>query len=227
MRSLDKHLDSVATRMGGFLRGFDDPRVHLGSTGRFNAEFRKVMGLPAVHLPGEKRAISYVDAAGQFRVQAPAIPSPGPVDPVITMVRGLADIPVTLDTAHRELRPAALRKDLAALLRMPVMLFYVSLSNREAFFGRLAEVAARESFPLITAGEQAQASRCPSCRSALPPLRQAQVLKCGSCGVLLENVRALPMVPGVAAMVSFELLRRMVDLDLVTSYQEEGKIVTL
>jgi predicted RNA-binding Zn-ribbon protein involved in translation (DUF1610 family) len=229
MKSLDKHLDSVAERMGGFLRGFDDPRVHLGSTARFNGEFRKVLALPAIHPSGEKKRISYSEAVGQFRVPALAGTASAPADPVTAMLRGLADAPVALDRARRELHPAALRNDLAALLRMPAMLFYVSISDQEAFFERLAQIAAREAFPLIMARDQglkAQA-RCPSCGSALTPQRQGQVLQCGSCGMRLENVRSLPLVPGAAAAVSYELLRRMVALDLVVSYQEEGKIVPL
>ena len=35
------------------------------------------------------------------------------------------------------------------------------------------------------------------------------------------------MVSGVSALVSYELLRRMTALELVISYQEEGKIVPL
>jgi len=229
MHTLDKHLDSVATRMGGFLRGFGDPRVHVGSTARFHAEFRKVMAFPALHPPGEKRTISYSEAAGRFLAPSIAGASRGPSDPVAEMVRGLIDVPMSVSALRRELPMETLRNDLAALLRTPVVLFYVSLSDQKAFFGRLAEIAARDGFPLITGEGQAQGSRarCHSCGTALPAPQQGKPLQCGSCGMAFESVRALPMVPGVVALVSYEMLRRMVALDLVVSYQEEGKVVPL
>ena len=229
METLDRHLDAVATRMGGFLREFGNPRVHLGSAARFSAEFRRLMALPAIHAPGGKRMISYSEAAEFFRAPSAGAGSTRPAEPVTTMVWGLSQASVPDGAIRGELPLEALRKDLATLLRLPVLLFYLSISNREAFFARLAEIAARDGFPLVTGEGRPQASGipCRSCGSALPSPQQGQALKCTMCGQSYESVRALPMVSGVVALVSFEMLRRIVALELVDSYQEEGKIVPL
>ncbi len=225
METLDQRLDAVASRMGGFLRGFRDPRVHLGSAARFNVEFRRIMSLRALNAPGAKHPISYSEAAESFRAPAAAAASSGPADPVTTMVQGLGQAADGHASLRRELPLGTLRQDLSALLRVPALFFYVSISDREAFFTRLAGIAASEGFPLI-AGEGSGA-RCRSCGSVLLAAQPGRPLKCSTCGQAHESVRALPMVSGVTALVSFELLRRIVALDLVESYQEEGKIVPL
>ena len=225
----EKHLDAVATRMGGFLRGFNDPRIHSGSAAGFNAEFRNVMAWPALHLPGEKRTISYSEAAASLLAPAVTADIYEAADPVGTMIRGLCEVPDSAAALRRVFPPATLQNDLAMLLRRPALLYYLSITDREAFFARLAGIARKDSFPLVTGEGQVQGSgsSCPACGSALPPPRQGEALKCGSCGLAIESVRTLPVVSGVVALVSFEMLRRIVALDLVDSYQEEGKIVPL
>ena len=56
-------LDAVAVRMGGYLRGFDDPHIHVGSRVGFILEFRKIMDFPALSQPGQSKKISYAEAA--------------------------------------------------------------------------------------------------------------------------------------------------------------------
>jgi hypothetical protein len=125
------------------------------------------------------------------------------------------------------LQPAPLRGGLAALLRLPAMVFYLQVTDTALFFARLAKIAELEAFPLAAgSGEPlATAAYCPACGSRWSPRALSSgIQRCASCGKALEVVRSLPLVSGVGCMVSFELLRRMTDLDLVVSYQEEADI---
>jgi len=226
---VDLHLNTVARSLGRFLRGFDDPRVHNGSPELFQREFRKVMAIPGLRVPGQAKAISYAEAAASgHRPPGPAS-AKAPDSPVSVLVLGLT-IPATSSRgAGLELPLEPLGHDLAALLRAPVLLFYLQVSDRDRFLRELAAIARRDGFPLLPAATDPAAGPppCPACGSALPPDHPGRSLQCGTCGIRLERARPLPLVPGVTATVSFEMLRRLVALDLVTQYQEEGTIIPL
>jgi len=222
--SLDQHLDAVARRMGGFLRGFDDPRLHVGSADLFVKEFKIVMDCPALHPPGGERTISYSEAAGSFRVSPITTVHKELEDPVSAMVRGLGESSLFAAREGKELPLDKLREDLAALLRVPTLLFYFQISDRTAFFTSLEQMAKKFDFPVVTEGGGSIPGHCPVCGSNLPPGPHRRILRCGACGRPLEIIRPLPLVSGIAATVSYEMLRQMVALDQVFSYQEEGNI---
>ena len=107
------------------------------------------------------------------------------------------------------------------------MLFYLQVSHAAAFFSRLAKLARQEGFPVAAgSGEPLpNAGYCPACSSRWSPGPLGSgIQSCTSCGKALEVVRSLPLVPGVGCRISYELMRRIVAIDLVTSYQEEGVI---
>lgn len=224
---LDRHLKSVARTMGGFLRGFDDPRMHTGSADLFAKEFRKVLNHPALRLPDGNKVVSYAAAAGSYRTPADAEAVAEPANPISVLLRGLNESAPFSAHARGLLQPAPLREDLDALLRVPILLFYLQVTDTAALFARLAKIAEQEAFPLaVDSGEPlAAAGHCPACGSRWSPgARGSGIQRCTSCRKALEVVRSLPLVSGVACRVSYELLRRMVALDLVVSYQEEGNI---
>jgi len=224
---LDRHLKSVARTMGGFLRGFDDPRMHTGSADLFVKEFRKVLDHPALHLPDGNQVVSYAAAAGSYRTPADATTAAEPDNPISVLLRGLNESAPFGAHARDLLQPAPLCADLAALLRVPILLFYLQVTDTAAFFARLAKIAEQETFPLVAGSGRplATATCCPACGSRWSPgARSSGMQRCASCGEALEVIRSLPLISGVGCMVSYELLRRMVALDLVVSYQEEGNI---
>jgi hypothetical protein len=227
---LDRHLKTVARTMGGFLRGFENPRLHTGSADLFIREFRKVLVHPALHLPDGNQVVSYAAAAGSYRVPADVAAAAEPDNPISVLVRGLNESAPFSAHARHILHPVPLRADLAALLRLPALLFYLQVTDTAVFFARLAKIAEQEAFPLAAGSSEslAAAGYCPACRSKWSPgTPSSGIQRCACCGKALEVVRSLPLVSGVGCMVSYELLRRMVALDLVVSYQEEGNIRTL
>jgi len=229
METLERHLDAVAGRMGGFLRGFYDPRVHVGSKAGFILEFRKIMDLPALGQPGHLKKISYAKAAASCRVSMPSAEIAAASDPVSTLVRGLHEASILSGETRGELPLDALESDLTSLLRIPIMVCYLSIADRERFFADVKRMAGSQGLPLVALEEMPEHGRvaCPKCGWQLLPARHATILQCGKCAKQFEFVRSLPMVSAVAALVSYEILRRMVALDVVNSYQEEGKIVPL
>jgi len=225
---LSKHLDGICRRMGGFLRGFGDPRIHLSPVSGFITEFRKIMNLAVLHPPGEKQLISYAAAVTAYRVLKVQA-SGEPADPVAILLQGLAGQSLVAPDLRRKLPLEILRGDLVALLRTPALHFHITVSDRAAFSTAVEEIAGAEGFPLVQQQGPGQGGKksCAFCRSPLATMQPGQILKCGSCMQALESIRWLPMVPAVAADVSFDLLRRLVSLEVVRSYQQEGKIVLL
>jgi ribosomal protein L37AE/L43A len=229
MEALEQYLDTVAVQMGAFLRGFDNPRIHVGSKAGFIREFRKVMDLPALGQPGHADKISYAKAAISFRVSMPSAEGATVSDPVSTLVRGLHEAAHLSGETRRELPLNALTSQLISLLRVPIMVYYLAIADRKRFFNDAKRMAGSRGLPLVALEEMPEKGRvgCPQCQSQLLPARYATILQCGKCGQQFEFVRSLPMVAAVAALVSYEMLRGMVALDVVVSYQEEGKIVPL
>lgn len=220
---LDSNLDSLAIRMGGFLRGFNDPSVHLGSSARFAVEFRKILELPELHSTGIERAFSYSEAARRYRFAHLEATGNDPSDPVSTMIRGLSCAPQPAAGIQGEHPLWRLREDLQRILRVPALLFYLQVADRAAFYIKLNEVARKGSFPLA-AGWKGSGMSCPSCTGAIMPDKDQGAFRCIQCGLYCESIRPLPMVPGVVATVSYDMLREVVALDLVETYQEEGEI---
>ena len=225
----DRHLDAVALGLGKFLRGFDNPSVHTGSPEHFTREARKLMTIAALQVPGQSRAITYAEAAATgYGPPAPA-PARAPDSPLALLLLGLTVTGPRAHGARFELPLEPLRKEVAALLRVPVLLFYLQVSDRELFFRELEAIARRDAFPLwpVTAEDGGTPLPCPACGAPMPPDRAGISVRCPACRAGIERVRSLPMVPGAAATVSYEFLRRMVALPLVTQYQEEGTIQPL
>jgi hypothetical protein len=226
---LSKHLDEVAMCMGRFLRGFDDPAIHLGTASSFVAEFRKIMGIQILRQPGERQMASYASATSMYRV-CPIHPlGTESSDPVSTMIHGLTAPAPAAPDLRRKLPLETLHEDISALLHTPAMHFYLKLRDRGGFFSALEQISRTGGFPLVLQDISSKADRilCPLCRAPLSAVRPGQILKCESCSQALESVRALPMVPAAVAAVSYEMLREMLDLQQVEGYQEEGKIVPL
>jgi hypothetical protein len=227
--SLSRHLDAVSRRMGRFLRGFDDPRVHTGSVASFVAEFRRILDLATLRRPGEEHPISYAAATATCKTHSAAIAGTESSDPVSAMIQGLEAPSLHSPDLRRQIPLEMLQEDIMGLLRMPALRFYIAISDRHAFFGRLDEIVKKGAFPLVkaesaTAGGKAQ---CPFCHSQFQLESHSRLSQCGACWRPLECVRSMPMVSAVVATVSYEMLRRIVSMDLVESYQAEGKIVPL
>ena len=216
MRSpYDLYLDAIAARMGRYLRGFDDPRIHLGSPGRFASQFRKVMELPALHRAGEDRLVSCAEALSSLAMRRDEAAGGQSANPAALMTQ-------VLEAAGGGMPGETLRKDVEELLRFPALSFYLQVSNRKAFFTALREVAANNAFRLATRSKDSRIV-CSVCRNPVLPETGFPV-RCLVCNRAIEAVSPLPMVPAVAAFVSYEMLRQMVAIDTVETYQEESEI---
>jgi hypothetical protein len=219
---LEKHLNDVAGRMGGFLRGFRDPRVHLGSTERFAAQFRILMECPLFHSSAASRTVSFAEAAGSFRVPASDPAAAEPATPASALIQGLREAESFAPENAGELIPARLLDDVSALLRVPALVFYLQFSDRALFFATLGDVASRNGFRLAkSSGSQ---MICPTCGSPLIRGGSPPAARCNSCSRSVETVMPLPMVHGAVASVSYEMLRHAVAMNVVETYQEESEI---
>jgi hypothetical protein len=229
MEALERHLDAIAVRVGGFLRGFNDPRIHVGSMPGFILEFRKIMDLPALGQPGQSQKISYTKAATACHVSISSTRAEGVSEPVSALIHGLQEAPPMRGQTRYELPLRSLESDLTALLRVPMMSYYLAIADRKRFFTEVKRMAANGGFPLVALEEMPEHGRvaCLNCGYQLLPASHVTTLQCAQCKRHFELVRSLPMISAVAALVSFEMLRRMVALDEINSYQEEGKIVAL
>ena len=98
--SLARQLDNLALQMGGFLRGFEDQHIHVGSAASFISEFRKVLEYPMIHQSCDKLPISYAVAVENYRV-----PPPDGIaaDPAAIMIQGLAQPSVHAPDVRRKL----------------------------------------------------------------------------------------------------------------------------
>jgi hypothetical protein len=220
---LDSHLNALAGCMGRHLRGFDDPRVHLGTETRFAGEFKKVLDFPALRVPDGDRVVSYSEAVGMFCAPA-SRPGAEIEDPVSTMMQGLAGPQALARKPCPELAADRLFKDLSMLLRTPLLRFYLQVADPRTFQSNLQEMAGREGFPLAFGLRESELV-CPSCRAPLSRGARSLPARCIRCKQTYETATLLPMVSGAAASISYEMLRRMVGLESVLSYQEEGEIL--
>jgi hypothetical protein len=137
---LDRHIGRIALGMGRFLRGFEDPAVHVGTPLQFCREFRKALELPILRDPESNREVSYVHALEFF--SAPAVETEAD-DPVHILMRGLSGPPATAAGPRREPQGGALRQDLENILRAPVMRFYFSVSDPDSFLRTMERIAFR------------------------------------------------------------------------------------
>ncbi len=217
------HLEEVAVLMGGFLRGFEDSRVHLGTAARFAGEFGRLMRIPALHPSAGDKAVSYAEAAGSYRVPEHAVFDARAADPVSVLIRGLTGSPA-LESAHPlgVLHPESLRADLGRLLRIPLLRFYLQVAKREAFCTLLKGIAQHGGFP-VSGTLRGLPDACPACGHRLA-FDAGGAPQCPACSQTLETFLTLPMVPGVRALVSYEMLRQVLELNLVETYQEESEI---
>ena len=140
---LNRHLEQVALRMGGFLRGFDDPAVHVGTRGQFVRAFRRLLELPLIQDPTSGVSLSYVQALGVLCAPEPLTQAEGPLD---VLMRGLG---VPRNAGLRLAHPVTantIQHDLNRLLREPELRFYFCVSDLESFLAHVRQIADREGF---------------------------------------------------------------------------------
>lgn len=218
---LRRHLDSIAGRMGRHLRGFEDPAVHLGTASSFAREFDKVFRFPALRVPSREGVVTYADAVRRYRYAG--IEKAAADDPVMTMARGLRGPQTMAHERRAELPAEPLLEDLGALLRTPLLRFYLQVHETKRFRAELESTARAGRFALAVAARASEAA-CPACGRRLERDRSGPA-RCPSCGRTYETVAWLPLGSGIAASVSYEFLRRLVALESVAAYQEESRIV--
>src|ERR1022692_2165992 len=140
---LNRHLEQIALRMGGFLRGFDDPAVHVGTRGQFVRAFRRLLELPLIQDPTSGVSLSYVQALGVLRAPEPLTQAEGPLD---VLMRGVGGPPnAVLQLAH-PVTANTIQHDLNGLLREPELHFYFCVSDLESFLAHARQIADREGF---------------------------------------------------------------------------------
>jgi hypothetical protein len=209
-------LREIGARMGRFLPGFDDPRFHLGSPDAFASQFVKIMDLPMLHREG--KLISCAEAFGISPTAVGRVLDKNFEDPASLMAG-------CVRAANAQTPEEEILEDIRNLLRYPALSFYLQVSELNAFFAALADMAVRQAFRLATQlpGAPAACSWCsyPMARDALFPL------KCAACNCYVEAVLSVPMIPAVHAFVSYEMLRNLVALPFIETYQEESEIWTM
>ncbi len=218
---LRRHLDAIAGRMGRHLRGFDDPGIHTGTESSFAREFDKVFRYPALRVASQERVVTYADAVRRYRFAG--VEKAAADDPVMTMARGLRGPQALAHEPRAELAPEPLLEDLAALLRIPLLRFYLQIREAERFRADL-EATARQGRFALAVGRPVSGAVCPQCGRRLAHEPPGPV-RCPSCGRPYETVDWLPLGGAVAASISYEFLRRLVALESVSAYQEESRIV--
>jgi hypothetical protein len=216
-------MDEVAARMGGFLRGFDDSRIHLGSARRFADQFRRVMNHPALRTAGEGQPVSYSEAVRFYRLSGPEAQDGQNATPVSTMMRGLREAASLATELRGELDAARVREGVTSLLRLPALMFYLQVSDYDRFFAKASAAAEKNGF-LLARSSAGLKMVCPSCGGALPQNATRGAGKCTFCGKEIEVIRPLVMVQGAAATVSYDMLRLLTEMTLVETYQEESEI---
>ncbi len=238
---LQRHLDAIARQMGGLLRGFDDPSVHVGTPELFARQFDILLRLPLLRGPDGGRAISYAQALRTARAPRIEVPSS---DAIAVLVHGLS-APATLAGGERSvLALAPLTADLARLLRVPLFRFYVRLRDRERFLAGLRAGADRLGRPVVVTAPHRNA-RCSGCDRVLTERRVPDgfddgagrpggsvsdvllggALSCTACDLRFETLVVLPMVSACLVTLSFDMLGEAVALDEVQTYQEETRAV--
>lgn len=222
-RPLSRHLENIAARMGAFLRGFDDARVHLGTPVTFAREFGTLMQIPALHSPAGEGFISCAEASEYCSIGSRENSSGSAMDPVFVLMDGICGsrMPGQMGSPG-VLRPETLRADLAALLRLPRLRFYLGVTDLQAFGSLVERIARREGFSLAGTLSPLTDS-CPGCGNPLA-LDSDTVERCPLCGRAVEMFVTLPLISGVRGLVSYEMLRRVLESNLVETYQEESDI---
>lgn len=217
---LDRHLEDVAIQMGRYLRGFSDSIIHLGIAAQFAREFRRVMDDPVLHAFGDK-AVSYAQAAESWHL--PAIETEA-IDPLSTLVRGLRGQKIKNTITIQEMSVEPFYEDLRCMLRLPRLRIFLTAPNPRLLQRSVQEIAERMNLPYTFAARE-QAQSCPSCGSGLILNSRNSPAVCPSCTIEFETFIEQRMVPSVFAVVSYDMLREVLALDLVEAYQEESAIL--
>jgi hypothetical protein len=132
-------LRDAGRRAGSYLRGFDDPAFHTGSETAFCAQFRMVLALPVIRVPGETQAVSFAEALVSCAI-TDSIPDEGGF--VNELGRLLGGPLVSDDGIRKQLSWLAVSGDIETMLTIPVMRCYVEAADvqvLEASVRRLAE----------------------------------------------------------------------------------------
>jgi predicted RNA-binding Zn-ribbon protein involved in translation (DUF1610 family) len=219
-QSLDAYLEKIAGEMGAFLRDFSNNRVHLGSSQTFARQFRTLLEYPVLRSAQQEPFVSYLNAAESYRLSPSSLLSPA--DPVDVLLNGLAEISAAAAQARAFLSTDNLREDLKKLLRIPALIYYLQIKDARAFIAALKEIARKKKFKLAH-GSDPMRLACPACGSLLAR-PQGRTFICPDCSKMAEVVFPLPMVNGFGASVSYDLLRELVALGNVITYQEESEI---
>jgi hypothetical protein len=215
---LDRHLDDVAIQMGGFLRGFENSSIHLGTKTQFAREFRRVLREPLLRT-FDNAAISYSQAVESWHL--PAIETEA-LDPLSTLMRGLRGQKIINDIITQEISVDSFYEELRRLLRQPRLRFFLTVSNPQLLQDSVEGIAKQMGLP-FTFGTREEAKICPSCGNTLANPKNSPIV-CSRCGIEFESFIEQLMVPSVLAIVSYDMLREVLALDLVENYQEESAI---
>lgn len=217
---VEQHLEEIGIRIGRLLRGFDDPSVHLGAPEQFAREFRKVLAMPALQRVDGVKPLSYADAVREAHVSGI---DPQSDSPVAVLRRGLAG-PATQSTDARiELSAETIDADLARLLREPVLRLYLQAMDRRSLLTAVGNLSVQGGFTVAVA-ERDETPECPRCGAPLQRADGQSPFVCARCQKSVETLDILPMSAAIVGIVSFDFLRALVGLDVVTTYQESGDI---
>jgi hypothetical protein len=216
---LDRHLEDVAIQMGGYLRGFNDSAIHLGTPAQFAREFRRVLDEPILHASGDK-AISYAQASEYWHLRGIETEAVGPI---ATLVRGLRGKKVKNMIAIQEISAKPFYEDLQRLLRLPRLRIFLTAPKPRSLQCSVQEIAERMALS-YTFGMREQTQTCPSCGNSLIVDSKNSPAVCPHCGIEFETFIEQPIVPSVFTVISYDMLHELLALDLVETYQEESAI---
>lgn len=219
------HLEVVSRLLGGFLRGFSDPSVHVGTEKGFSREIEKALNYACLRLLLTERVHSYSEMLASPARLSPSIPEWEPVDPVSVLLWGLLPAGPAPGPDWTGLSQDELRESLMPLLRLPLLLYFFQSRDAVGLIAHMQRFAEQSNAPFLVGDATPKTDiLCPSCEKRLNPIRSRWTFECGSCLYPFGSAVSLSMVPGVAGRISYEMLRNAVASDLVECYQEEGDI---
>lgn len=192
---LEMQLGEAAKRAAARLRGFEDPSFHTGTPLSFYQQFRRVLTLPVIRVPGRGIA-SFGDALVVCRADDRAPGSNELVDDLADLLRG----PAVNDAGERVLvKRDALAEDLGKMLAIPVMRFYMRAEHGAAFADGVRKLADRVPYPVRIGLEQIQEE----------PVEQFRVMGLG---------------PNVSCWISYNMLRLVTEHVPMEAYQAEDYV---
>jgi len=130
----DRHLTAVAGRLAHLLCGADDPAVFIGVPGALAGEIGRLFDLRLLRrAEGDGPKLSYRDVVATCAMPARPVAIERLDDAPLILLDGLSG-PATLATAPRLALPdTTITIDVEALLRQPVLRFYVRTDAPQQF----------------------------------------------------------------------------------------------